>query len=457
MTKTPAAIRDIEHTLHGFVELNAHRENGSTVITGGKGVWVFDEKGTPYLEGAAGMWCASLGFGEQALMDAANEQFAKLPYYHSVAFKTTHPAIDLAERLATRVPIKNAKVNFCLSGSEANDFLVKIVRFYNNAIGRPRKKKIIARVNGYHGATLMATSLTGITANHAGFDLPLPGVLHVSDPKAFSNALSGETEADFAARLCGELEEKILQEGPDTVAAFIAEPVTGAGGVVIPPAGYYEGVQQILKRYDVLFLADEVITGFCRTGKYWGSTSMGMTPNTMTLAKGLTSAYQPLAAIVLSDEIYRGLELGSANLGWFGHGTTYAGHPVGCAVALKVMELIEERGIEAHVARVAQTFSKRLDVLRDLPFVGDVRSIGLMGAVEFVVDKKTKTPFNPKGSFAKALKERAEQKYHLICRTLAGGDSCAFSPPLIITEEEINEMFDRFTKALADVAAGYMH
>lgn len=457
MTKTPAVLRDIAHTLHGFVDLNAHREKGPTVITGGKGVWVFDEKGTPYLEGAAGMWCTSLGFGEQALIDAASEQFAKLPYYHSVAFKTTHPAIDLAEQLATLVPIKNAKVNFCLSGSEANDFLVKIVRFYNNAIGRPQKKKIIARVNGYHGATLMATSLTGIAANHAGFDLPLPGVLHVSDPKAFSNALPGETEADFAARLCRELEEKILQEGPDTVAAFIAEPVTGAGGVVIPPPGYYDGVQQILKRYDILFLADEVITGFCRTGKYWGSTSMGMTPDAMTLAKGLTSAYQPLGAIVVSDEIYRGLELGSANLGWFGHGTTYAGHPVGCAVALKVIELIEDRGIEAHVARVAQTFSKRLQALRDLPLVGDVRSIGLMGAVEFVADKKTKIPFNPKGSFAKALKECAEQKYQLICRMLAGGDSCAFSPPLIISEEEINEMLDRFTKALTDVTAGYFH
>ena len=455
MNRSAAALRDIAHTLHGFSELKALREKGPTVITGGRGIWVFDETGTPYIEGASGMWCATFGFGEQELIDAAIEQMRKLPYYHSVAYKTNTPSIDLAERLAAMVPVKGAKLNFCLSGSEANDFLVKMIRFYNNAIGRPDKKKIIARTNGYHGATMMATSLTGIAANHQGFDLPLPGVIHVSDPKKFANGLQNETDADFAARLCRELEERILAEGPDTVAAFIAEPVTGAGGVVIPPDGYYQGVQAVLKRYDILFLADEVITGFHRTWNLWGSNTMGVTPDTMTLAKGITSGYQPLGAIVISDEIYQGLEHGSAKSGWFGHGTTYAGHPVSCAVALKVLDLIKTRNIEAHVNRVAPVFAKRLDMFKDHPYVGEVRHIGLMGAIEFVANPKTKAPFQPKGSFAKAVRDRAEEKHHIICRTLAGGDSCAFSPPLIITETEINEMFDRFTRALNEITAEY--
>jgi 4-aminobutyrate---pyruvate transaminase len=455
MLTNSAAARDVRHLLHGYVELKTYRESGPTVITGGKGIYVMDENGTPYIEGAAGMWCTAFGFGEQALIDAATEQLHKLPYYHTLASKSVNPAIDLAERLAALVPIDDAKIYFAVSGSEANDFLIKFIRYYNNAVGRPAKKKIIARSNGYHGATAMAASLTGIPANHLNFDLPLPGILHVSDPNYFRYSLPGETEADFADRLARELEETILREGPETIAAFIAEPVTGGGGVTIPPAPYYQKVQEILARYEVFFLDDEVITGFHRTGEFWGCQTLQFRPDAMTLAKGLTSAYQPLSAVVLSDEIYRGLELGSSTFGFFGHGTTYSGHPVGCAVALKVLDLITERDIAGHVRRVSRQFQKRLDVFRDHPFVGDVRSVGLMGAVEFVADKNSKTPFQPVGSFASRLKSRAEEHYKLICRALPGCDGCAFSPPLIITEDEVDEMFSRFEKALDDVTAQF--
>jgi 4-aminobutyrate--pyruvate transaminase len=456
MLTNSAAARDVRHLLHGYVELKTQRERGPTVITGGKGIYVYDENGTPYLEGAAGMWCTAFGFGEQALIDAAMEQFHKLPYYHTVSYKSVNPAIDLAERLAGIVPIKNARIHFALSGSEANDFLVKFVRYYNNAIGRPAKKKIIARHNGYHGATITASSLTGIRSNHVDFDVPVPGILHTADPNYFRNALPDESPDDFASRLAQELDDLIVSEGPETVAAFLAEPVTGAGGVVIPPETYYEKIQSVLRRHDVLFLADEVITGFHRTGTLWGCESMGITPDTMTIAKGLTSAYQPLAALVLSDKIYQGMELGSQKSGYFGHGTTYSGHPVGCAVALKVLDLIEERGIAAHVDRVSKQFAKRLFEFRDHPMVGDVRVIGLMGAVEFVADKKSKALFQPDEAFGRKVRDRAEEQYHLICRLLPGGNACAFSPPLIITEDEINEMFDRFGRALDDVTGQYL-
>lgn len=455
MHANSAGARDIAHVLHGYVNLKTQLERPPTVMVGGKGIYVMDENGTPYMEGAAGMWCTAFGFGEEALIDAATEQLRKLPYYHTVAYKSVNPAIDLAERLAALAPIANGHVYFALSGSEANDFLVKFIRFYNNARGRPQKKKIISRVNGYHGATVMATSLTGLPVNHRNFDLPLPGIIHVADPHYFRNGRDGESREAFAARLVQELEDTILREGPDTIAAFIAEPITGGGGVSIPPLSYYAGVRDVLSKFDIFFLDDEVINGFYRTGKLWGCQTMDFRPDTMTLAKGLTSAYQPLAAIVVSDEIFQGLVEGSAATGYFGHGSTYSGHPVGCAVALKVLDLLEERNIGAHVERVSKRFLARLNGLADHPYVGEVRGAGLIGAIEFVADKKSKAPLIPVGTFGGKVRDRAEEFYKLIVRALPGCDGCAFSPPLIISEEEIDEMFDRFTKALEDVSAMY--
>lgn len=449
------AARAARRVIHGFTDLATMRKNGPQLIAGGKGIYVFDENGTPYIEGASGMWCASLGFDEPELIEAAVRQFHELPYYHTLSYRTVGPAIELADRLAAKLPIEDARIHFALSGSEANDFLIKFVRAHFNGTGQPQRKKIISRINGYHGATHMAASLTGIPGNLKGFDVPLPGVIHVSEPSFYREGLPGESVGDFVTRLVEELEAVILHEGPDTIAAFIAEPVTGAGGVTLAPRGYYAKVQSILKRYGILFLADEVVTGFHRTGPFWGCETAGIRPDAMTMAKGMTSAYQPLAAIAVSPEIYAGMEAESTRNGYFGHGTTYSGHPVGCAVALKVLDLIESRSIARHVAKVSERFAARLEAFRDHPLVGDVRSVGLIGAVEFNPGKSDRARFDPVGAFGARVKQLAETTQRMICRALPGRDACAFAPPLIITEAEIDEMFDRFGRALDAATAEY--
>lgn len=444
--------RDAERVIHGYTNLAQHRRDGARVIVRGKGVRVFDDAGKDYIEAASGMWCASLGFGEEALVEAAAAQMRQLPYYHTLASKSVVPSIELAERLAAIVPVPDAKIYFANSGSEANDFLVKFLWMYNNAIGRPAKKKVIARINGFHGATIAATSLTGIKKNHLLFDLPLDRFLHVSDMHFYRQGEPGETEEAFASRLAAELEETIQREGPETVMAFIAEPVTGGGGVVLPPRTYYEKVQAVLKKYDVMFLADEVINGFGRTGNFFGCETFGISPATMSLAKGLTSAYQPLAALVVPPEVYRGMEMASDRVGSLAHGTTYAGNPVATAVGVKVLDLMAERDIIGHVRRVAPHFKARLDRLLAHPLVGHVRAVGLMGAVEFVADKAAKKLFAPEGSFAAKVRARGED-FGVITRGAPVGDVIAFSPPLIITEAEIDEAFDRFGAALDAVTA----
>ena len=434
--------------LHGYVELATERTTGSKPMVRGSGIYVFDDTGTPYLEAAAGMWCTLLGFSEPALIDAAVEQMRRLPYYHTVAYKSVATADELADRLAKLAPIADARVYFGTTGSDANDFLVKAIRYYNNAAGREKKKKIIARRYGYHGCTLAASALTGIPVNRTAFDVDIPGILHVSEASFYSGGLPGETEPEFSKRLVAELRETIEREGPETIAAFIAEPVAGAGGVVIPPVGYHEAIRPLLDGYDIKFFADEVITGFHRTGPLWGCQATDLAPDTMTLAKGLTSAYLPLSAAVVSGDIYAGIERGSKSIGFFGHGSTYSGHPTCCAVALKVLDILEERNIGAHVANVSAHFLKRISEFREHPAVGDVRAIGLMGAIEFVAGKNPRRLFDPVGIFSKQVRQHAEDAHQLICRALPGRDACAFSPPLIITRAEIDELFDRFARAL---------
>jgi len=451
LPNSPSA-RDAATLIHGFTNLAEHRRDGSKVMAAGKGVYVYDDSGREYIEGAAGMWCAALGFGEEELIEAAVEQMRRLPYYHTVASKSVNPAIDLAEKLVGMVPIPNARVFLALSGSEANDNLAKFTRFYNNAVGRPQKKKIISRWNGYHGSTMAASSMTGIAIQHRAFDLPLPGFLHADEPHYYRNALPGESEDAFVTRLLGNLEAMILEEGPETVAAFIAEPVAAAGGVIVPPSGYYPRLQTLLAHYEIMFYADEVITGFCRTGNMFGCESFDIRPETMTLAKGLSAAYQPIAALVVSDRMYQGLERGSDQVGFFAHGTTYSGHPVAAAVALRTIEIMQRRDILGHVRTVSRRFAERLRGFKDHPLVGEVRVAGLMGAVELVADKATKKLFDPKGSVAKFVRNRAEE-LGLIARIVPAGDSIAFSPPLIITEAEIDAMFDIFGRALDEATA----
>ena len=441
--------RDIAHYLHPYTNLALHEVNGPHIITKGTGVYVTDESGKEYIEGLAGLWCTAFGFGEEELVNAAIEQMRTLPYYHSFAGKSVDPAINIAEFLKKIAPTTFSKVFFANSGSEANDTMVKMVWYYNNSVGRPEKKKIISRLRGYHGVTVAAGSLTGLPYAQADFDLPLDFVRHTLTPDYYTEGKDDESEEEFATRCAKVLEDLIIEEGPETVAAFIAEPVMGAGGVIIPPKTYFEKIQIVLKKYDVLMVADEVICGFGRTGNMWGSETFNIKPDILTCAKALSSAYLPISAVMITEEIYQAFRTNSEKLGIFGHGYTYSAHPACAAVALKAQQLMQERDIIGHVRTVSPYFAKRITEFENHPFVGQVRSVGLMGAIELVSDKVKKKKYDV-GAKVGALVQQAAQEHGLIVRSLPG-DSIGFCPPLIISAEEINEMFDRFQRAINEL------
>ncbi|KRE03246.1 aminotransferase [Bosea sp. Root670] len=439
------AVRDIETLVHPYTNLATHRQTGPLILESGKGIYVYDSTGKEYIEGMAGLWCTSLGYSNQELVETAYEQMKKLPFTHIFGGRSHDPAIELAEKLKEIAPVPISKVFYGASGSDANDTQVKIVWYLNNALGRPQKKKIISRLKGYHGVTVASASLTGLPNNHIDFDLPLPGILHTSCPHHYRFAEPGESEQDFSSRLAAELEEMILREGPDTVAAFIAEPVMGAGGAIIPPEGYFEKINAVLAKYDVLFISDEVITGFGRTGKMFGTETYGMNADSISLAKQITSAYFPLSAVMMNDKIYDVLVDQSRKIGTFGHGNTYAGHPVGCAVAVKTLEIYQRDRIVEHVEKVSPTFLRRLNKLNEHPLVGEAKGVGLIGGAELVKDKQTKASFEgKKGVGAKAVAYALEEGFI----TRAMGDRLAFCPPLVINEAEIEEMFNRCERAL---------
>jgi len=448
-TANSAGARAVENILHGYSNLAKLEEVPPMVVSGGRGVYIIDEDGKEYIEGAAGMWCAAFGFNEPELIDAAIEQFKKLPYYHSLVDKTTEPMGELAERLNAIVPMSQSKVFFANSGSEANDTAVKMIYYYNNARGRPEKKKIISRQYGFHGASLAASSLTGIPAMHAGFDVPLPNFLHTDFPHYYRMAEDGESEEEYSTRLAANLETMIIEEGPDSVAAFVAEPVMGGGGCVVPPRTYFEKIQAVLNKYDVLMMADEVITGFGRTGNMFGCDTFNIKPDIMTLAKGLSGSYLPVSAVMVTEDIYSVVRDHSGKIGFFGHAFTTTGHPVALAVANRAQQLMEERDIVGHVKRVAPALQDGLRAFADHPLVGNVRGVGLMGALELVADKKTKRSFDPSFKVKDFLRARA-QEHGLIVRAILSGDTIAYSPPLIITEAEINEMMVRLGRALEE-------
>ena len=445
-----AASRDKAYYLHPYTNLKTHEDVGPLVIERGEGVHVFDDGGKAYIEGMAGLWCTSLGFGEERLVEAATRQLRKLPFYHAFTHKAHDPGIDLAEALIKIAPVPMSKVFFTNSGSEANDTVVKLVWYYNNALGRPHKKKIIARQKGYHGVTVASASLTGLPHLHRDFDLPIAGILHTDCPHFYRYGEEGETEEDFATRLADQLEQLILAEGPDTIAAFIAEPVMGAGGVIVPPATYFDKIQPVLKRYDILFIADEVICGFGRTGSMFGTQTYNLQPDIITVAKALSSAYLPIAAVMISEPIYQAMVRQSEKIGTFGHGYTYSGHPVSAAVALETLKIYEERDIVSHVRTVAPHLQNGLRRFRDHPLVGEVRGIGLIAGVEIVADKATKAPFDPKLGIGGHV-ARFAQEHGLIVRAM--GDSIGFSPPLIITSAELDDLVTRFGKALDDTVS----
>jgi len=442
---TPAARSDIAHHLHSYTNLTQHEETGPLVLSHGKGIYVYDEQGREYIEGLAGMWCASLGFGEEALVDAAVEQMRKLPYYHTFASSSTAPPVKLAERLKALAPAPMSKVYFTNSGSEANDTVMKMVWYYNNAVGRPKKKKFISRLKGYHGVTVASGSLTGIPINHKDFDLPIANILHTDCPHYYRFGKSGESEEDFATRMAESLDRMIVAEGADTVAAFIAEPVMGAGGVIVPPATYFEKIQAVLKKHDVLMIADEVICGFGRTGNFWGSETFGIQPDILVCSKALSAGYLPISAILINEAIYQGLVDESRKIGVFGHGFTQSGNPTCAAVALRTLELMDERNLLEHVRSVAPRFQTKLRAFAGHPLVGEARGVGLLGGLELVADKATKASFDPAKKVGIFLIARARER-GLIIRSL--NDTVAFCPPLIIDEGQIDEMMERFSKAL---------
>ncbi|ODS23196.1 aminotransferase [Candidatus Endobugula sertula] len=426
------------------------------MIERGDGIYVYDNTGKRYIEGLASLWCTGLGYNNRELVETAAEQMGKLPYSHMFGGKTHQVGIDLADKLASMVPVDNAKIFFGNSGSDANDTHIKMLRYYFNVIGKPEKYKIISRERAYHGVTMAAASLTGLPPNHAHFDLPFSalGILRTDAPHYYRNALPGETEEAFTDRIVGNLENLILQEGPETIAAFIAEPIYGAGGVIVAPEGYFAKVQAVLNKYDILFWADEVITGFGRTGNAFGSTTMGIeNPQLMTLAKQLSSGYMPISASVITSEQYEAMVEPSAKVGVFGHGYTYSGHPVSCAVALKTLEIYERDRIFEHAAEVGTYMQDKLRSLLDHPLVGEVRGKGLVAAVELVADKKTGKAFDDGavGAFA----QEACQRYGLITRAVALS-SLAFCPPMIITKEQVDEIFDIVKKVL-DETLDFFH
>jgi 4-aminobutyrate---pyruvate transaminase len=447
MAKTNSASRDVATTIHPYTNLKLHEKDGPLVMAKGDGVFVYDEDGKKYLEGLAGLWNASLGFSERRLAEAAYHQMLKLPFYHTFAHKAVDVGIELAEKLLSIAPAPMSKVFFVNSGSEANDTIVKLVWYYNNAVGRPKKKKIISRAKSYHGVTVASASLTGLPNNHRDFDLPIANILHVECPHFYRFGLPGESEEAFAGRMADSLEQRIVSEGADTVAAFIAEPLMGAGGVLPPPATYFDKIQAVLKKYDILLIADEVICGFCRTGEMWGSITYGLKPDMIACAKALSSGYLPIGAVMITEPIYDALVKQSEKIGVFSHGFTYTGHPVTSAVALETLRIYEQDDILSHVRRVAPRMQAGLRRFADHPLVGEVRGIGLIGAVELVADKSTKASFDPAAGVGPFLVKRTHH-HGLILRAL--GDSIAFCPPLIITEAEIDLMLERFSLALDD-------
>ncbi len=437
-----------QHLLQPFTSIVEQQAAGPHVMVEGEGIRVRDKQGNQYIDAMAGLWCVNVGYGREEVVAAMAEQAAKLPYYHSFMALSNEPAIRLADRLSSLTPGSLNKVFFGNSGSDANDTLVKIVWQYNNLRGRPGKKKIVARRGGYHGVTVAAASMTGLDPLHKAFDLPLPGFLHVSRPNHYWDAPEGMSEREFSRHLAEELDETIQREGAETVAAFIAEPIMGAGGVIVPPEGYFEEIVPVLREHDVLLIADEVICGFGRLGRTFGSEYYELQPDLMTVAKGLTSGYIPMSASIIADDIFEVLKEGTPEVGQFNHGYTYSAHPVAAATALANFDLIEREGLVANAEGVGAYFQNRLDeTFTDNELIGNKRGIGLIAALELVKDKERKIPFDLGLGLSKRL-YRKLLEHGLICRPIM--NSLCFSPPLTVTERDVDEIVDIFAKALAE-------
>ena len=442
---------DANSILHPSTNANEFAKTGSKIMSSAKGVYLQDTDGNTLIDAVAGLWCVNVGYGRFELADAMHSAATNLSYYHTFTGMSNVPQIELAERLLDLTPKNLSKVFFASGGSDGNDSLMKIVWYYHNLIGKPQKKKIISRWQAYHGTSIGTASLTGLPSFHKDFDLPIQNVLHTESPDYFRHALEGESELDFSRRRAKQLEDLILKHGPETVGAFIAEPVMGAGGVITPPEGYFAEIQKITRKYDLLFIADEVVCGFGRLGTWFGSELYDIKPDMITTAKALTSGYFPLSASFITEEIWEVIKLGSAKYGSFAHGYTYAGHPIGAAVAMANLDIIENENLVAKSAEVGayfhQTLAKRF---ANDNFVGQIRGQGMLAAVQLMKDAQNKTFFD--SSLKMAGRVTAEcYKNGLIARPLPSVDSVAFSPPLITTKKEVDKIVDIFEVSVRSV------
>ena len=454
---TPEPTRTLESidqasVLHPATSIADHLQKGPRIMTEGSGVTLVDTAGRRYLDAVAGLWCVNIGYGRHEVADAMGAQARRLAYYHTFSSMSNEPQIRLAERLLSIAPRTLSKVFFGNSGSDANDTQVKLVWYYNNLRGKPRKKKIVSRLLAYHGTTVASASLTGLPAFHRAFDLPIPNVLHTATPHYYRHGAPGQSEAEYARALAAELDALIEREGPDTVAAFIAEPVMGAGGVLVPPQTYFDEVQAVLRKHDVLMIADEVICGFGRLGRIFGSEVYGIEPDLMTAAKGLTSAYFPLSAVFVSERVWTVLREASPQMGAFAHGFTYSGHPVGAAAAMANLDILLGEDLVGNSARVGAYLQGRLrETLAGHPLVGDVRGVALIAGIELVADRASKRPFDPAMKVANRVAQSCLDD-GLIVRALPAGDVVALSPPLCLTRSQADEIVERLERGLRAVA-----
>ncbi|MDQ6433224.1 aminotransferase [Mesorhizobium sp. LHD-90] len=452
MKPTWLADRDIASVMHPYTNLKKHLDVGPVMITRGEGIYLYDENDRALLDGAAGQWCSSLGYGKAnaRIAKVASDALIDLPYSHIFRHQSHKSVVELSEKLLALAPVPMSKVMLQCSGSEANDTAVKMVWYYWAGRNQPQRRKIISRMGSYHGSTCASLSLTGNTDYYRSFGLPLDGFLKVSGLNYYRTGLPGETEDQFTDRLAKELEDLIVKEGPDTIAAFWADPVQGNAGALPPPKGYFEKVQKILKKYDIVFVVDEVICGFGRTGEWWGTQRYGLEPDIITSAKGLSSAMQPISAVLVNEKIFSVIAAESDRLGSFIHGYTYAGHPVTTAVTVEVIKVYEELDIVGHVKGLERQFQAILESFRDHPLIGNVSGVGLLGGLEMVKDKETKTAFPKEFGLAPKI-EAAGRSHGVLVRVIA--DRLVFAPPLIITAEELDKLAAGARAALDDVYA----
>lgn len=436
-------------SLYGFTDLPSIHERGAVVLTHGEGPYVIDVHGRRYLDANSGLWNMVAGFDHPGLIAAAKAQYDKFPGYHAFFGRMSDQTVMLSEKLVEVSPFDRGRVFYTNSGSEANDTMVKMLWFMNGAEGNPQRRKIITRINSYHGVTAVSASMTGKPYNSV-FGLPLPGFIHVGCPHYWRFGKAGESEEQFSARLAKELEATIIMEGPDTIAGFFAEPVMGAGGVITPPKGYFQAVQAVLKKYGIPLIADEVICGFGRTGNTWGCQTYNFMPDAIISSKNITAGLFPMGAVILGPELADRIQAASEAIEEFPHGFTASGHPVGCAIALKAIDVVMNEGLAENVRTLTPAFQAGMARLAENPNIGEWRGVGLMGALEAVKDKATKTPFDGSLSVSERI-ANACTDLGLICRPL--GQAIVLCPPFIMTNSQMDEMFSKLEQALKKVFA----